>query len=203
MMRTSLLLHDVGKKRKYFSPIQIPLEVPFARNEHVWMQYPNGKVREYIMASQTTYLDDLGTELVLTRPVIRTSPFARFVRVSGIVDKPCKVWVLDSESHEYRCGILYAKNVFRPSTCGCGEEYELDDHDRVSLAPVHHSGYENGCMWSIQSNKLWIVHVQERVIVCSRPLWEMKGAEFVRPFVGPDSECESTLIALLEMNGFV
>lgn len=195
MMHTSLL----QKKRKYFSPIQIPMEVPFARNEHVWMEYPNGQVCEYIVASQKTYLDELGTELVLNRPVIRSSPFARFVRVSDIPHKPCKVWVLDSESHQYTCGVLSERNVFASTTC----EYELDIHDRVSLAPVHHSGYENGCIWSIQKNRLLIVHVRERVIVCSRALWEMTGAEFVREFVGADSECESTLFALLEMNGFV
>jgi hypothetical protein len=151
------------------------------------------------MASQTTYLDELGTELMLNRPVIRSSPFAKFVRVLNIIHKPCKVWVLDSESHEYRCGTLSEKNMFRSATC----EYELDLYDRVSLSPVHHSGYENGCMWSIQSNKLLIVHVRERIIVCARPLWEMKSADFVREFVGVDSECESTLSALLEMNGFV
>lgn len=194
-MKLSLL----DRKRKYFSPIQIPLEVPFARNEHVWVRSPNGKTREFIMVSQTTYLDELGTELVLNRPVIRSSPFAKFVRVVGVENKPCRVWVLDSESHEYRCGTLSEKNVFRAGMC----EYELDANDRVSLSPVHHTGYENGCVWSIQSNKLLIVHVCERVILCSRPLWEMKGADFVREFLGPESECESTLIALLEMNGFV
>lgn len=190
-------------KRKfpsYSSPIQFPKEIPFGSNEHIWMRSAwSGKVREFIVASQTSYLDELGTELVLNvNDCIRSSPFAKFVCVSDITEKPCKVWVLDSESHAYVCGFLSEANVFRSSV----SEYELDASDRVSLAPVHHSGYENGHLWSIQSNRLMIVHVRDRVIVYSRPFWEMTGTDFVRAFLGEDSDCESTLIALLEMNGF-
>jgi hypothetical protein len=189
-------------KRKFLShsPIQLPKEIPFAPNEHVWVRSAwSGRVREFIMASQTSYLDELGTELMLNvKECIRSSPFAKFVRVSEVVHKPCRVWVLDSESHVYVCGALSESNVFRSSV----SEYELDASERVSLSPVHHSGYESGHMWSIQSNRLMIVHVRDRVIVYSRPLWEMSSIDFVRTFLGEDSECESTLIALLEMNGF-
>lgn len=196
-----MMKYDLMMKRKLsMSPIQCPREVPFAPNEHVWVQLAStGQIREYIVVSQTSYLDELGTELVLNgKECIRSSPFARFVRVSQITEKPCRVWVLDSETHQYVCGELSESNVFRSST----GEYVLDAADQVSLSPVHHSGFENGYLWSIQSNKLLIVHVRERVIVYSRPLWEMTDTSFVRAFVGEDSECESTLIALLEMNGF-
>lgn len=198
MMNTSALIQ---KKRKYFSPIQIPLEVPFAATEHIWVRLPNGLVREYIVVSERSYLDELGTELMLDtkQPYIRASPFARFVHVSEIQNKPCKVWVLDSETHSYTCGDLSESNMFRTSL----SEYELESTDEVSLSPVHHSGLENGHIWSIQSNRLMIVRVRERVIVCSRPLWEISdGTDFVHEFVGTDSECESVLIALIEMNGF-
>ena len=198
MMNTSALIQ---KKRKYFSPMQIPLEVPFAANEHIWARLPNGLVREYIVASESSYLDEMGTELMLDvkQSYIRSSPFGRFVCVSEIQNKPCKVWVLDSETHSYTCGELSESNVFRTSL----SEYELSSTDQVSLSPVYHSGLENGHMWSIQSNRLMIVHVWERVIVCSCPLWEISGGtDFVREFVGTDSDCESVLIALMEMNGF-
>lgn len=192
-MHTSLL-----KKRKHnYSPVRVPLEVPFAVNEHIWVRLRNGQVREYIVASERSYLDELGTELMLDTKkhhYIRSSPFAKFVRVSDVPDKPCKVWVLDSETHSYTCGILSESDVFRTDL----SKYKLESTNYVSLSPVHHAGLENGHMWSIQSNRLMIVHVRDRVIY-SYALWDMKTTEFVRAFVGEDSVCESTLIALMEI----
>jgi hypothetical protein len=192
MMQVSRL---ICKKRMY-SPIRVPEVVPFSIGEHVWTRTCAGRLIEYVIVSDKSGMNSTGMEITLDpKTCIRTSPHARFVRVSAIEKKPCFVWVLDSETHMYTGGILTENNRFN-------DVYELEKNTVVSLTPVHHLGFDNGHVWSISSNKIEVFDVRERVIMEHRGLWNLTSTTFVRTYFGLDSECEFTLNALMDMNGF-
>lgn len=179
-----------------YSPIRVPEVVPFSVGEHVWTRTCAGRLIEYIIVSESSGMNSMGMEITLNpKTCIRTSPHARFVRVREIESKPCFAWVLDSETHMYTGGILSANDKFN-------DLYELDKDTIVSLTPVHHLGFENGHVWTIASNKFEVFDVREHVIAVLKPLWTLTSTTFVRKYFGLDSECEFTLNALMDMNGF-
>ncbi len=183
-------------RKRMYSPIRVPDVVPFSMGEHVWTRTCAGRLIEYIIVSDKSGINSMGMEITLSpKTCIRTSPHARFVPVRAIENKPCYVWVLDSESHAYTGGILSANNKFN-------DLFELDKDTVVSLTPVHHLGFENGHMWTIASNKIEVFDVREHVIVELKPLWNLTSTTFVRKYFGLDSECEFVLNALMDTNGF-
>ncbi len=195
MMQVSKLIMPATRKRMY-SPIRIPEVVPFSIGEHVWTRTCAGRLIEYVIVSDKSGVNSMGMEITLDpKTCIRTSPHARFVRVRAIEKKPCFVWVLDSETHMYSGGILSENDRFNGT-------YELDKDAIVSLTPVHHLGFDNGYIWTIASNKIEVFDVREHVIAELTPLWKMTSTAFVRKYFGLDSECEFTLNALMDMNGF-
>lgn len=183
---------------KLYSPIhriRTPDAIPFSTNEHVWVRIGAGQWLEYIAVSKSSGVNSTGVEISLDpRTCVRTSPHARFVRVSAIAQKPCYVWVLDSESHVYKGGILSANDMFNG--------YELDKDTLVSTTPVYHSGYESGHIWTIARGRFEIFDTKECVIVENRPLDKITCVSFVRKYVGLDSDCEFTLNALVDTMSF-
>lgn len=194
-MQVIKLTMPASRKRMY-SPIRVPDVVPFSIGEHVWTRTCTGRLLEYIIVSDKSGIDSMGMEITLDpKMCIRTSPYARFVPVRAIESKPCLVWVLDSETHMYTGGILSANDKFN-------DTFELDKDSIVSLAPVHHLGFDNGHVWSIASNKIEVFNMREHVIMEHRTLWKLASTTFVREYFGLDSECEFVLNALVDMNGF-
>lgn len=174
---------------------------PLAEGEHVWVPLKQGRVLEYVAVSPNAALDPLGTEIAIDLATcIRSSPHASFVQVQQIGNKPTRVWVLDSDTHQYVGGMLNKNNLFVPHNRTCS--FYLCKEQVVSTKPVYLSGLENGHVWTITQHRLMIVHVHQRVIVCSRPLWNLPNPCFLKTYLGDDSECEFTLNALMEMNGF-
>lgn len=183
-------------RNRMYSPIRVPDTIPFSLNEHVWTRTCTGRLIEYMIVSDKSGINSMGMEITLDpKTCIRTSPHARFVAVCAIESKPCYVWVLDSETHEYTGGILSANNKFN-------DLYELDKNALVSLTPVYHMGYENGYIWTIASNKIEVFDVREHVIVEYKPLWSFTSISFVRKYFGLDSDCEFVLNAFMDMNSF-